>query len=304
MYKKFNITVVIATRNRPSQLVNLLNLIELQTVLPNEIIIIDSSDVILSYPSISQIKIKYLHTDQKSTARQRNLGIEQVQKGTDVLFFLDDDTIPDRDYLSQMVQTLVETGGIGVSGIAENPGKNRREKPSGIIGYLKRLTFLDSKIDGKLLLSGIPVPIRTKMQDIYETDWLIGCSCWDFHKIANLKFEQDFESYSLGEDVIFSVKAKKLGKLYVNSKIILSHLELPQVDHDPIKFNFMWVYYRYRLRKYINSPILFYPAFYLSILAKIIYTALSFIHKPKKSISQIIGISLGLMKILENRYKR
>jgi glycosyltransferase involved in cell wall biosynthesis len=304
MYQKFNISVVIATRNRPIQLMNLLNLIELQTILPKEIIIIDSSDVILSYSSTGQIKIKYLHTHQKSTAKQRNLGIEEVQKGTDVLFFLDDDTIPDCNYFSQMVQTLVDTGGIGVSGIAENPGKNQRRKPSGIIGCIKRLTFLDSKIDGKLLLSGIPVPIRTNEQDLYQTDWLIGCSCWDFHKITNLKFEQDFEGYSLGEDVIFSVKAKKLGKLYVNSRIVLSHLELPQVDHDPIKFSFMWVYYRYRLRKYIDSPVLFYPTFYLSVLAKILYTTFSFVYKPKESTFQIIGISLGLLRILKDKYKR
>lgn len=304
MHQELNISVVIATRNRPNQLANLLSLIKHQTILPNEIIIVDSSDSLLLNPSAGEIKVKYFHTNQKSTAKQRNLGIEKVDKETDVLFFLDDDTIPDFNYFSQMTESLVVTGGIGVSGIAENPGKSHRRKPSGVIGYLKRMTFLDSKIDGRLIWSGIPVPIRSRENGSHEVDWLIGCSCWDFHKISNLRFEQDFESYSLGEDVIFSVKAKKIGKLYVDSGIVLKHLELPQVDNDPIKFNFMWVYYRYRLRKYVDYPILFYPTFYISTLAKIFYTFSQLVHKPKESTSQIIGMSLGLRKILKDRFKR
>jgi hypothetical protein len=139
---------------------------------------------------------------------------------------------------------------------------------------------------------------------IIEVDWLIGCSCWDFQKIKKLRFEEDFIGYSLGEDVIFSVKARKLGKLFVNSDIFLNHLELPQTDLNIIKNNFMWVYYRFRLSKYISNKNVFYLAFYLSILSKIFFSLIIMPRKPITSTKQISGLTLGLINIFRDIFKR
>jgi glycosyltransferase involved in cell wall biosynthesis len=303
MVRNVKFSVVIPTRNREVPLKNLLRKILTQTVLPNEVIIVDSSDNIhASYSEINKM-IRYFHTNEKSAAGQRNLGMANVEKDTKVLFFLDDDTNPDTEYFEKMLNTLMSNNAIGVSGLAMNPKKTRRVKPSGIRGFIKRITFLDSKTDGKLLISGVAIPVRDKESVIMETDWLIGCSCWNFQKIKWLKFEEDFAGYSLGEDVIFSIQAKKFGKLLVNTDIQIDHFELPHVETNIVQFNSMWVYNRFRIRKYLDRRSTFYFAFFFSTFARTIYTLMSLPKKPYTGAKQILGITLGLVQIVKDSFK-
>ena len=304
MESKVKFSVVIPTRNRENSLRNLVNKINQQTLLPDEIIIVDSSEKKqLSYYAINK-SINYLHTDIKSAAKQRNIGLSSVGENTQVLFFLDDDTNPESTYFEDMIGTLLSLNAVGVSGIAINPEKIARGKPVGVKGFLKKISFLDSKFDGKLLISGIGIPIREGDGRIIEVEWLIGCSCWDYQKIKSLKFEEDFLGYSLGEDVIFSARARELGKLFVNCNIALNHIDLPQSDPNVFKFYYMWVYYRFRLSRYIDNKILFYLAFHLSVLAKIIYSLIGIPINPIKNLKQITGLTLGLLNIFGDVFKR
>ena len=297
-------SVVIPTRNRDASLRNLLSRINDQTLTPSEIIIVDSSEKKQSeYESINK-RIKYIQTTQKSAATQRNIGMLALKEDTQVLFFLDDDTSPYPRYFEDMISTLFSFNAVGVSGLAINPENNARIKPNGFSGFLKKISFLDSNQDGKLLISGVGIPVRKRHGGVIEVQWLIGCSVWDFQKIKRLKFEEDFLGYSLGEDVIFSVRASKLGKLFVNSSIFLGHTELPQVDQNIIKFNYMWVYYRFRVRKYIGEKNIFYAAFYLSVLTKIILALITVLIKPITSTKQIIGLTSGLISIFRDIFKR
>jgi glycosyltransferase involved in cell wall biosynthesis len=303
MESKVKFSVVVPTRNREASLRKLLTKIVDQTLLPDEIIIVDSSDIAQSSYEIINKSIKYLHTSEKSAAKQRNLGMITVSEDVQVLFFLDDDTNPNSTYFEDMLETLLSLNALGVSGLAINPEKIERIKPRGLFGFIKKIFFLDSNIDGKLLISGVGIPVRKRNAGIIEVDWLIGCSCWDFQKIKKLKFEEDFIGYSLGEDVIFSVQAGKLGKLFVNSNIVLDHLELPQTDLNIIKHNYMWVYYRFRLGKYISNKIIFYLAFYLSILSKLFFSLINMPRRPIVSIKQVSGLTLGLINIFRDIFK-
>ena len=249
MKSEIKFSVVIPTRNRDTSLRSLLGRIADQTFQPNEIIIVDSSDEKQSsFESINK-SIRYIHVIERSAAVQRNIGMRNVMNDTQVIFFLDDDTNPTPTYFEEMLNTLLSSNAVGVSGLAINFKKNERIEPNRVVGFLKKISFLDSNIDGKVLISGIGIPVRKKNTGCIEVEWLIGCSCWDFQKINKLKFEEDFKGYSLGEDVIFSVQARKLGKLIVNSNIVLDHMELPQTDSNIIKHSYMWVYYRFRFSK-------------------------------------------------------
>jgi len=303
MKSEVKFSVVIPTRNREIPLKNLLSKIVDQTLLPNEIIIVDSSDIRQSSYETNEF-IKYVHTDERSAAKQRNIGMNTVSADVQVLFFLDDDTNPSSTYFEDMLRTLMSLNAIGVSGLAINPEKMGRIKPRGLRGFIKKMFFLDSNMDGKLLISGVGIPVRKKNNGIIEVDWLIGCSCWNFQKIKKLRFEDDFVGYSLGEDVIFSVQARKLGKLFVNSNIILSHLELPQTNINILEQNYMWVYYRFRLSKHINNKIAFYPAFYLSILPKLFFSLINVPRRPIISIKHIMGLTLGLINIFRDIFAK
>jgi glycosyltransferase involved in cell wall biosynthesis len=296
--------VVIPTRNRETALKNLLSRIISQTLSPTEIIIVDSSDKKQSEYENFANSIAYVYTDIKSAAMQRNIGMAKVGADISVLIFLDDDTNPEPRYFEDIINTLLTCNAIGVSGLAINPEKKIRLKPNGFLGFLRRIFFLDSNRDGKLLISGVGIPVREKNIGIVEVEWLIGCSGWDFQKIKKLKFEEDFIGHSLGEDIIFSLRARNLGKLFVNSDIILEHMELPQANPNVVTHNYMWVYYRFRVSKYIKKKIMFYSGFYLSIFSKIVLAIAYVPIKPLTSIKQIVGLILGLKNIFTDIFKR
>ena len=247
------ISVVIPTRNRPELLKRLLVALQNQNLRANQIIVVDSSDKLLRLPQ-DEIEISrvttFVYTDIRSAAIQRNIGIEHVSHDCGYLFFLDDDVLPQPDYFEKMASSLSKNDVIGVSGLAINPKATHvRLKPSGLTGFIQRMFLLDSKHDGKLLMSGVNIPLRHGTKLPQEVDWLIGCAGWQFSEIKDLRFENDFYGQSLAEDVIFSAQAKKRGTLITDPSVVLSHDEseigrASNQDHWE-----MWMMNRWRLIK-------------------------------------------------------
>lgn len=296
-------SVIIPTRNRKMALKNLIESLLKQSILPESIIIIDSSDLFENSLEYLSSLVKHIHTSKKSIAQQRNLGLLNVHKKTSAIFFLDDDTRPEINYFEKMLKTLWSSGAIGVSGLALNPNKIQRNKPVGLQGCIRKLFLLDSNADGSVLKSGIGIPVREINKGWKKVEWLIGCSCWNFQKIKHIQFEEDFEGYSLGEDLIFSVRARKFGQLIVDSNIILHHIEMLQNETNLIQKNFMWVYYRFRLSRYLESKFQFYLGFYWSIIGRLLISMCSIFFQPKKSGHQIFGVFIGLRYLLKTSLK-
>jgi len=296
-------SVIIATRNRKIPLKQLIESLLKQSLLPKSIIIVDSSDIFENSLEYLSELVTHIHTSKKSIAQQRNLGLLNVCQDTAAIFFLDDDTCPEMNYFDKMLTTLWSSGAIGVSGLALNPKRIQRKKPSGLQGTIRKFFLLDSNKDGAVLKSGIGIPVREINNGWIEAEWLIGCSCWNYQKIKHIQFEEDFKGYSLGEDLIFSVRARKLGQLIVDSNIILQHIEMLQNETNIIQKNFMWVYYRFRLSKYLDGKFQFYLGFYWSIIGRILISILSIFLQPKKSFHQIFGIIIGLGYIFKASLK-
>lgn len=296
-------SVIIPTRNRKISLKILIESLLKQSILPENIVIIDSSDIFDNSLEYLSSLVKHIHTSKKSIAKQRNLGLLNVHENTSAIFFLDDDTRPEINYFEKMLKTLRSSGAIGVSGLAINPNKIQRNKPYGIQGFVRKLFLLDSNTDGSVLKSGIGIPVRKINNGWKKVEWLIGCSCWDFQRIKHIQFEEDFEGYSLGEDLIFSVRASKFGLLIVDSNIVLHHTEMMQNETNLIQKNFMWVYYRFRLSRYVRSKFQFYLGFYWSIFGRLLISISCIFLQPKKSIYQIFGIVIGLQHLLKTSLK-
>jgi GT2 family glycosyltransferase len=171
-----------------------------------------------------------------------------LNKSVDFLAFIDDDILVERDYVSRLMSVLFATEAVGVSGIATNREINKKRlKPFGLSGLIHRIFLLDSKTDGALLCSGINIPIRSERDENLEVDWLIGCSIWRSESIEDLEFERDFKGQSLAEDVIFSVRARKRGKLITNPSVVIDHYESPNERPDKLAHYQMWVVNRKRL---------------------------------------------------------
>lgn len=250
MKQIFQLAVVIPTRNRPRDLANLLSCLEDQKGLINQVVVIDSSDNDDSEKVCqrSKLPIEYNHTELKSAAIQRNMGMTKVDLKTTHLGFLDDDVKIEPDYFLRLVHELTDKNAIGISGIALNPlAFSLRTKPRGAVGKFYRLFLLDSLLDGKLLSSGVNVPVRDYEGCTVEVDWLIGCSIWNFQSIKDLRFEEDFFGQSLGEDVIFSYLASRRGILLTNPNVLITHYESNVGRPGYVEFYRMWTRNRYRL---------------------------------------------------------
>ena len=297
--QKFKYSIIIPTRNRPTLLKKLISKIEVNQNNLLEIIIVDSSDQYNKSKILKNPKIKYVHTDQKSAAVQRNIGIKSASKKSKYVFFLDDDVSFNKNYFNSLIDTLNINNAVGASGLAINPKNNKvRTAPNGIFGTAKRIFLLDSKIEGKLLRSAVNIPCRKNqksLSNILEVDWLIGCAAWRSDVLKKAKFEESFKGQSLGEDVLFSNQLKKYGKIVVNKSVILDHEESDLERPNELEFNRMWIKNRYLISKKLKlSPLNL--AFHWSNLGKILTTI--FTSKQNRS-SALNGIFCGYMEIIK-----
>jgi len=234
---------------RPKALSTLLTSVKEQSLYPNEILIIDGSKnedtKDLLKENVFQNLIYYKVSDKdRGLTRQRNFGIEHISNNIDVVCFLDDDTLLDRDYFKNLIEVFRSDNDItGVGGIATNENNWK-------INHLKNLNPKEYiTIDGFCLKLGQRHVLRNylglgsdKLPGImpefsngiscgypitgnkYEVDLLIGMSM-SFRKkiIDNLRFSTYFEGYGLYEDADFSLRALQYGKNVLATNVLLEH---------------------------------------------------------------------------------
>lgn len=289
------ISVVIPTRNRYALLNSCLDKILNNSVKPEQIIIIDSSDTNLrkSYSHLSTT-IEHEFTEVKSAAIQRNIGIDRVNTNCKYLAFLDDDVLVPKDYFADLLSSFKELDCVGVSGVAINLGMIDRNKKSKFVNLIARFFLLDSKKSGKLLSSGVNVSIKEKSNNPLIVEWLIGCSVWDYKRVGSVRFEKDFYGQSLGEDVLYSIKAAKIGTLAVNTNVILDHLESEIMRSSDEDFMFMWVKNRLKIVKEMKPKSLIHFSFHWANLGKFLQIILSPV--PNR-MEKIKGFVLGYKSI-------
>jgi glycosyltransferase involved in cell wall biosynthesis len=233
------ISVLVATKNRRPYLEQLLDKISDQILLPLEVIIIDASDKFIKLSDLNYpFRVLHIESSISSTTIQRNIGLDLVDIKSKYVAILDDDTYPDKNYLSEVIKNLIYTDAVGVSGIALP--KNPRIQSSFFVRTFKYAFFLDHWDKGRVTKGGINVPILKSNNKLIKTNWLIGCSVYNIKKIPKLRFDSGLYGYALFDDVIFSLQASLEGDLYVDTRIILSHIELSKVDFQDADFWYKW----------------------------------------------------------------
>jgi glycosyltransferase involved in cell wall biosynthesis len=292
-------SIIVPTRNRPELLNRLVKVLVPQLIDGDELIIVDSSDPTLLSQNLSSVaRVKYLMTKIRSAAVQRNIGLEHLGNSKYV-FFLDDDVIPNADYFEKCINILNKSNAVGVSGVALNP-KSRvlRSYPKGLIGAYHRFFLLDSMKDGVLLPSGVNVPVRNYLGDTYQVDWLIGCSGWLTEKIGDTRFESDFLGQSLSEDVIFSVRMSKKGRIITVPSIVLIHDESEIARPSKDEFWKMWMVNRYRLIRVASFGTFGVFSYWWANLGQLGILCYSKFRKQNYSTGSIKGLLTGALVIL------
>lgn len=247
---KFPFTLIVCTYMRPNAVMQLLYSVKLQTLYPNEILIVDGSTNTLTQEVINQNSFENLSyylvsQEDRGLTKQRNFGIAKTSIESEIICFLDDDTVLEPNYFEEIIKTFRSDDAIvGVGGVAINENNWIRKEsnkyydpikyyewddyiyPEASRNVLRNRLGLQSNLGpGKMpeysngRTCGFPLDGK-----IYEVDLLIGMSFAFRRKVfENTTFSTYFEGYGLYEDADYSIKAQQFGKNVIATNAQLYH---------------------------------------------------------------------------------
>ena len=245
-----NFTLIVCTYMRPNPLLNLLNSVKLQTLYPNEILIIDGSTndetkAILESNKFQNLEYFKVPLEHRGLTKQRNFGVSKVSNDSEVICFLDDDTVLEPTYFEEIIKTYsVYPNALGVGGYINNETKwekaavdykptiydfafdGWKQKDGSRFVLRKRLGLDTDKKPGFLpeFSNGRSTSFLPPSGKIYEVEQLMGCvSSFKKSVFDTFSFSPFFEGYGLYEDADFTLRLSKIGKLYVNTNAQLGH---------------------------------------------------------------------------------
>lgn len=324
-------TLIICTYKRSQPLLKLLLSVKHQTLYPNEILIVDSSPDDFTKEMLTQNSfenLKYFKVDEndRGLTKQRNYGIARVQEASEVVCFLDDDTVLEPNYFEEIVKTYsLFPEALGVGGYITNETNwtkvtsdyqakvnefyydGWKRKDGSRFVWRKKLGLDSNRPPGCLpeFSHGRSIGFLPPSGKIYGVEQLMGgVSSFRKSVFKEFQFSTYFEGYGLYEDADFTLRLSKVGKLYINTNAQLGHYH--DASGRPNKYDYgkMVVrngYYVWRV-KYPN------PSFKAKIkwhLITLLLTAIRFTNvattsKRKEALTETLGRISGWFTLFFN----
>ena len=261
-------SLIICTYMRPKPILQLLQSVREQTLYPDKILVVDGStnaetEIVLEENQFPHLQYFAVPPEHRGLTKQRNFGIERLGDEVEVVCFLDDDTVLEKDYFEEIIKTFEENQDVsGVGGVAINENgwslaePNKEYDPNhyyqwegfvykeGQRNVVRNYLGLQSNLGpGRMpafshgRTCGFPLTGKT-----YGVDLLIGMSFAFRKKVVDaIRFSPYFEGYGLYEDADFCIRALQFGKNAVNTKAQLSHFHDPSGRPNQYKYGKMVV---------------------------------------------------------------
>lgn len=213
------VSIVIPTYNRVNDLDECLNSIIIQTILPQEVIIVDDSDndEIMDlierrkngFRDISIDLIYIRNTREKSSAIARNIGLENAT--CDIILFLDSDVLLDGNYIKEILGVYKEkTGAVGVQGLIQGL-KTENKVIDGLMGMFYRFFYIELDEKNKFrVLPSLGVSNSPVVDKIINCEWLSGANqSYKSEIVKDFKWDENLKRYALCEDLDISYRIFK-----------------------------------------------------------------------------------------------
>jgi GT2 family glycosyltransferase len=243
-------SLIICTYKRPQALLTLLQSVKLQTLYPDAILIVDGSpddftEAMLTQHSFPNLKYFKVAESERGLTKQRNYGIARVSEASEVVCFLDDDTVLAPTYFEEIIKTYtIHPEALGVGGYItnevswQNVGDSYvatvnefyydgwKRKDGSRFVWRKKLN-LDSDVPpgcSPEFSHGRSVGFLPPSGKVFPVEQLMG-GVSSFRKTVfeSFQFSAYFEGYGLYEDADFTLRVSKAGKLYLNTAAQLEH---------------------------------------------------------------------------------
>jgi GT2 family glycosyltransferase len=250
------ISLVLPTLDRPDALYNLLRHLEHQTQPPFEIVIIDQSELadsrIAAYAETHAL-VRYHRIPVKGLPNARNVGVERSRG--EVVLFLDDDGIPERDLVRFHAEAYREAGIAGVGGRV----LGGYDRPGAMVGSFRRS-------DGKVIRN-------FSSETRCEVDHLPGGNMSFRREVFDRVggFDRAYGGSSIGEETDFCLRARAAGfRLLFEPRASVDHLHLPTGGCRTPRFDewLNWQAHNTMLFVLRHAEVASWPAFVLKRVAR------------------------------------
>ncbi len=209
-------SVIIPTRNRPDELEHCIDSILRQTVLPDEVLVVDDGNLpSLEYDVLfagSGIDFRYVKKTEPGIAASRNMGVG-LAKG-EIIFFVDDDVVLEPAYIEETLRVFMsdpekEVGGVDGHYVNKFERKGTEKLARAIFGL-----YLD-RFEGVVLPNGYSR--KTNSFDfpvVTQFFWGIAAFRREVFHTHSLYFDEaNYPGYSQGEDSEFAYRVSAAFKL-------------------------------------------------------------------------------------------
>lgn len=316
---------------RPKALLKLLKSVELQSLYPDEILIIDGSinndtNRILEENSFQNLKYYKVSEAERGLTKQRNYGIEKVEDFIEVIAFLDDDTILEKDYFYHLLKTYhlyPEALAVGGYIVNEIEWKHKQKTSSNEFFYdgwvrkegarfklRKKIGLLDTTPPGWMpnFSNGRSVGFLPPSNKVYPVEQLMGgVASYRKEVFKEMSFSKYFDGYGLYEDADFSLRLAKKGKLYINTAAKLEHHHAAEGRPNQFKYGKMvtrngWYVWRVKYsHPNFKARIKWNSIAMVLMLLRFVNTVTT--TKRKEAFTEAIGRCVGLVSLIFNKPK-
>ncbi len=258
-----NTSLIICTYMRPGPLRRLLESVMQQSLVPDEVLIVDGStdeatQRMLAEANFNMLSYFKVNARDRGLTKQRNFGIQKVAADSEIICFLDDDTVLENDYFEQLLSTYrQQPDALAVGGYISNevvwksiqegyvPKANEYvydgyKRKDGSRFVLRKKLGLDSDVPPAHFPEfghGRSVGFLPPSGKIYPVQQIMGgVASYRREVFDTMSFSTYFEGYGLYEDADFSLRLSKKGKLYVNTAARLQHFHNP--DGRPNQYRY------------------------------------------------------------------
>ena len=319
---------------RPKPLLQLLQSVQGQTLHPNEILIIDGStnqetELVLKQNHFDKLHYFAVPPEHRGLTKQRNFGISKVNLSSEIVCFLDDDIVLEKNYFEHLLQTYqIFPEALGVGGYISNEtqwsfvGDNYHvpitefyfdgwKRKDGSRFILRKKLGLDSDCPpgySSLYSHGRSVGFLPPSGKVYETEMLMGgVSSFRKKVFDTIQFSTYFEGYGLYEDADFTLRVAKAGKLYLNTAAQLNHYHDASGRPNQYRYGKMvvingWYVWRVKNPKPSLNAKLKWHAITI-VLTLIRFSNILTTRKKKEAFTEAMGRTVGCWSLLFNKPK-